>query len=197
MKKMSPMNIIFNSMFLLAALIFSSCAKKGTNVRAVKQTEGNVMNVATSTTSIAAASAQSLMYDINSISWPIPSETSAEVHIDSEIKTPTNKFIAISTNHKSEGVDSRGVTDDTENATKLDIRARCVGENCEKYLMLATIVKGGYAIHQLAVISYSNDCKYNLENVNYTVKSFYQNLDQLAQQNNIQPRNDRETNCPE
>ncbi len=193
MKKLSLIQV----MFLLTALTFTSCAKKGASVRAVKQTEGNVMNPATSTPSVAAASAQSLMYDVNSISWPIPSDSSAEVHIESEIKTPSNKFIAITTNHKSEGVDSRGVTDDSENGTKLDIRARCVGENCEKYLYLATIVKSGYAIHQLAVISYSNDCKYNLENVNYTVKSFYQNLDQLAQQNNIQPRNDRETNCPE
>lgn len=176
------------------SLMTSSCAKKGPNIRAVKQVEHNVMNPSVSTPSIRVADASNLLYDIVSISWPI--EGNDELKIESEIKTPDGRYIPVTTFHKNNN-DSVGVIDDSKvNGTLIDIRARCEGANCEKYLMLATIVKGGYAVHQLAVVSYSSDCKFNLQNTNYSVATMYSSLNDLAQRNGVGQQNDRETNCP-
>jgi hypothetical protein len=184
---------------LLSFSMFSvSCAKKGSAIRAIKQTDSKIMNPSVSTPSIRAADAQSLKYDMVSISWP--TENNSELKIEAEIKTPDGRYIPFTTFHKN-NYDSVGVIDDMEkNGTKIDIRARCEGENCEKYLLLATVVKGGFAVHQMAVVSYSSDCKFNLENINYTVARLYSGLDDLSQRNKATAQNDRptdgETNCP-
>jgi hypothetical protein len=187
------------AIFAGSFVLFSSCAKKGSPVRAVKtQTESTTMNNVTSTQSAQAAGAQALSYTITSISIPQSDESS--IKIDSEIKTPDGRYIPITTTHTA-NQDSVGVIDDREkNGNLIDIRARCVDNNnsyslnCEKYLMLATIVKNGYAVHQLAVVSYSNDCKFNLENISPAVSGLriYSSLDDLAQRNTAVPQND----CP-
>jgi len=180
------------SIFLASFILFSSCAKKDGPIRAIKQTESNITNPATSMLSVRTADAQNLLYDIISISWPISS--ASDLSINSEIKTPDGRYIPVTTSHKN-NKDSVGVTDDTQkNGTQIDIRARCEGANCEKYLMLATVVKGGYAVYQLAVVSYSSDCKFNLENLNPMVAGLkiYSSLDDLSQRNTIKALND----CP-
>ncbi len=193
---MKILKVITTFSFLVFSVTFMSCAKKGSPVRAIKQTEAKPMNAATSSQSQAAAGAQNLLYDVTSIAFPILNDT--EVTMNSEIKTPDGRYIPISTIHKN-NVDSVGVVDDMQiNGTKIDIRARCVDNNnnysanCEKYLYLATIVKGGYAVHQLAVVSYSVDCKFNLENLNPSVSGLrlYSSLDDLARRNTAQPQND-------
>ncbi len=196
---MNTVNLKTICLFALSTVVFVSCAKKGAPIRAIKQTGSKVMNVETSTTSRRAADAQNLLYDIVSISWP--SGEGAELKIESEIKTPDGRYIPVTTIHNG-GADSVGVIDDTEkNGNKIDIRARCEGANCEKYLMLATVVKGGYAVHQLAVVSYSSDCKFNLENLSPAAGvKIYSSLDDLSQRNKTAAINDRptdgETNCP-
>ena len=187
------------SIFAASFILFSSCAKKGSPVRAIKQTGSTPMNVVTSDQSINVAGTQKLLYNIMSISFPELSQDTSDVAINSELKTPDNRYIPITTTHKSDGYDSVGVIDDMEkNGTKVDIRARCIGQNCEKYLMLATVVKSGFAVHQLAVVSYSTDCKFNLENLNPAVPNLkiYSSLDDLAARNNTPALKDRETNCP-
>lgn len=184
------------SIFFFSFILFSSCAKKDGPLRAIKQTESNVMNPITSTPSVRAADAQNLLYDIVSISWPIAGSSagSFDLSINSEIKTPDGRYIPVTTSHQNNR-DSVGVIDDTEkNGTKIDVRARCEGANCEKYLMLATVVKGGYAVYQLAVVSYSTDCKFNLENLNPSVQGLriYSSLDDLSQRNTVKAQND----CP-
>jgi hypothetical protein len=194
MKKLSSTSLFKKFVVLtMITLVSFACAKKSSGVRAVKQTGSKVMNPAVSTPSIRQADAQNLLYDIVSISWPI--EGDGELKIESEIKTPDGRYIPITTFH-SNNYDSVGVIDDSQNGNKIDIRARCEGENCEKYLLLATIVRGGYAVHQLAVVSYSSDCRFNLQNTNHTVASMYSSLDELSQRNQISAQNDRETNCP-
>ncbi len=182
--------------FFIFSATFTSCAKKGAPVRAVKQTEAKPMNAATSSQSQTAAGAQNLLYDVTSIAFPILNDT--EITMNSEMKTPDGRYIPITTIHKN-NVDSVGVIDDMQiNGNKIDIRARCVdnnnnySENCEKYLFLATVVKGGYAVHQLAVVSYSVDCKFNLENLNPKVSGLklYSSLDDLAKRNTAVPQND-------
>jgi hypothetical protein len=185
-----------------------SCAKKGSAIRAVKQTDSKIMNPAVSTPSLQAINTQGLKYDMVSISWPTEnnSDSNSQLKIEAEIKTPDGRYIPFTTFHKN-NLDSVGVIDDMEkNGTKIDIRARCTdvqnnySDKCEKYLLLATVVKGGFAIHQMAVVSYSSDCKFNLENINYTVAKLYSGLDDLSQRNTATAQNDRptdgEANCP-
>lgn len=192
--KLQKMSFLMNSLVIISMLTFS-CAKKASSPRAVKQTGSKVMDAGVSTPSRLAAQTQKLDYDIVSISWP--AEQNGELKIESEIKTPDGRFIPITTIHNNNSnKDSVGVVEDAKNGNKIDIRARCEGDNCAKYLLLATIVRGGYAVHQLAVVSYSSDCLFNLQNTNYTVAAMYTSLDDLAQRNSIRAQNDRETNCP-
>ena len=198
MEQMKRMKQILTLGLIAISMSGVSCAKKGSAIRAVKQTDSKVMNPAVSTPSLQAINTQGLKYDMVSISWP--TENNSELKIEAEIKTPDGRYIPFTTFHKN-NLDSVGVIDDMEkNGTKIDIRARCEGDNCEKYLLLATVVKGGFAIHQMAVVSYSADCKFNLENINYTVAKLYSNLDDLSQRNTAAAQNDRptdgETNCP-
>ena len=175
---------------LITVVLLSSCAQKKSPVRSVKQTQSNTLNPVTSQASVRAADAQSLLYDITVLERPTIDFNSTP-QVTSEIKTPDKRYITISTTHQN-GQDSYGVIEDPQNGTKLDIRARCEGENCERYLLLVTVVKSGYALHQLAAISYNQDCSFNLENINYGVSGarFYSNLDELNQRNQIQAKND-------
>ncbi len=203
MKKTNLLNrqtLIIIGIFAGSFILFSSCAKKGSPSRVPKvQSESKPMNPVTSAASIQVSDAANLIYSITSISIPVID--GSELKIESEIKTPDYRYIPVKTLHKN-NIDSVGVVDDmAKNQTRIDIRARCVdndnnySSNCEKYLMLATIVnKSGYAVHQLAVVSYNNDCKFNLENLNPNVAGLriYSSLDDLAARNTAVPQND----CP-
>ena len=177
---------------LLMIVLMSSCAQKKTPVRSVKQTQSQMMNTTTSQPSIRAADAQSLLYDITVLERPT-FDFNNTPQVVSEIRTPDGRYISITTSHQG-SQDSYGIVEDSKNGVRLDVRARCVGENCEKYLLLVTVVKSGYAYHQLAAISYNQDCYFNLENINYSVNTarFYASLDELNQRNNVQSKND----CP-
>ncbi len=174
-------------------VILSSCAKKGSGVRAIKQTDSVMTNPAVSRPSIQAADTQQLLYGITSLERPeLASESDPQTRIKLEIRTPDQRYVPIETSH-IDGNDSFGFFDDTQkNGTKLDIRARCEGTQCDRYLLLVTVVKNGYAIHQLAAISYSSDCMFNLENINFAVPvaRMYANLNELSQRNTISARND-------
>jgi len=176
-----------------AIIVLSSCAKKGSGVRAIKQTDSVMTNPAVSTPSIQAADTQQLRYNITSLERPeLASDSDPQTRIKLEISTPDQRYLPIETLH-IDGNDSSGFFDDTtKNAVKLDIRARCEGEQCTRYLLLVTVVKNGYAIHQLAAISFIDDCKFNLENINFSVPGarMYSSLDELSQRNTISARND-------
>lgn len=187
---------VIEVLFTVSALVvLASCAKKGSGVRAIKQTESVMLNPAISKPSIQAADTQQLLYTITSLERPeLASESDPQTRIKLEISTPDQRYVPIETMHV-DGNDSFGFFDDTQkNGTKLDIRARCEGNQCDRYLLLVTVVKNGYAIHQLAAISYSVDCKFNLENINFTVApgKMYANLNELSQRNTIKAIND----CP-
>ena len=162
--------LIFAPLFL--ALITASCAKSPSGVRTVKQTSGNLVNAAASTQSIQAAVQQNLYYEMVSVTRP-----DEKVQVSIQVKTPAGMYLPITTDH-STSREAYGIYTDDKNGAQLEFRARCSDESCSKYTMLMTVVKGGNAYHQAAVVSYRNSCRFNVENINAAVNSnLYRNLD--------------------
>lgn len=162
--------LIFAPLFI--ALITASCAKSPSGVRTVKQTAGNVVNAATSTQSIQAAVTQNLYYEMVSVSRP-----GQNVQVEIQVKTPAGMYLPITTDH-STSREAYGIYTDDKNGAQLEFRARCSDETCSKYTMIMTVVKSGMAYHQVAVVSYRNACRFNLENINASVSSnLYRTLD--------------------
>jgi hypothetical protein len=158
----------------LLALCFTlaaSCAKKASEPIRIKsrQPVAKSINETVSKESQLQATNQQINYEITVIERPsLDSENQAEVIF--EVKTPDGRFVPITTSH-AKGSDAMGVFDDTaKNGIKLDIRARCEGDSCEKYLLLVTAVKNGYAHHQIVAISYASDCHFNVDHINHAVR---------------------------
>lgn len=190
--KLSQIKNLGMTIVILLGTILFSCAPKKAPLRTVKQTSKNIINPVTTEASIKAGNAQSLQYDITVLERP-NLEFSNNPVVTFEIKTPSQKYYTIQTNHPN-NQDSSGVMDDTENGFKLDIRARCEEVNCDKYTLLVTVVKAGYAVHQLIAVSYAQDCQFNLEVRNPEAQNvqLFTSLDQIAQAYIVSPRLD----CP-
>ncbi len=170
----------------LTAFSFS-CAKKATGVRTVRQTQAVAVNPAVSTPSTQAANNQNLLYTLTVVELP-GEATSGTFTVNSEIRTPMGKFIPITTTHTN-GQDVYGVYDDADTGAKLDIRARCLGSECNTYILLVTVIKNNYSVHQIVATSYlTNETSFNVENINASVApgSFYRSLDEVVQRNKLQ-----------
>lgn len=160
----------------LTAISFS-CAKKPSGVRTLRQTEQRIVDPNVTNASRNQAANQNVNYTMSVVEVPEPGSQPEELIINSEIKTPNGKFIPITTTHIS-GKDVYGILTDSDNGNKLDIRARCIGTSCEQYILLMTVVKNNYAVHQIVVVSYSHQSYFNLKEINYTTGiQFYQSLD--------------------
>lgn len=185
-------NLNSNKMILvlvMATFAFSglSCAKKESKIRGAK-TNQQVMNPQITNQSIQQADTQDISYMLNSVSAPVDNGNGTN-KVTSEILSRAANYIPIETTHAL-NQDTYGVYDDPTQGTKLDIRARCIGQSCEKYVLLITVVKNGYAYHQMAAISFANDDFFYSEQRNYRVATMYRNVDEvLAQHADLQPSN--------
>lgn len=183
-------NLKSNKMILvltMATLAFSglSCAKKESKIRGAK-TAQQTMNPQVTAQSIQQADAQAISYMLNSVSVPVDNGNGTH-SVTSEIVSRSSNYIPIETTHTA-NQDSYGIYDDNSQGTKLDIRARCIGSGCEKYVLLVTVVKSGYAYHQMAAISFKDDNFFYSEQRNYKVATMYRSVDEvLAQHANLQP----------
>lgn len=185
-------NLNLNKMIIyivLAGVAFSglACAKKQSKIRGAK-TNQQVMNPKITNDSILVAETQDISYMLNSVSTPEQNQNGSNT-VTSEITTRSANYIPIYTTH-IENQDSYGIYDDASQGTKLDIRARCLGSDCEKYALLITVVKNGYAYHQMAAISFKDDDFFYVEQRNYKVAQMYRNIDEvLAQNSQVQAGN--------
>lgn len=170
---------------VVASTLAVSCAKKPNGVRAVRQTESKTTNPVVSNPSINAANSQNLLYTLTVVELP-GEPTEGSFTVNAEIKTPMGKFIPITTTH-TQGQDVWGSYNDSDTGAQLDIRARCLGENCDTYILLVTVVKNGYSVHQVVAISYLTETFFNVENINANVapQSFYRSLDEVVQRNQL------------
>jgi len=186
MKTFNLTNLVLPLVVVISAFSFS-CAKKASGVRTVKQTEGKVMNQAVNTPSVSAGNAQGLLYNITVIDRPaLDQADESSFVINAEIKTPYGRFIPITTTH-TQGRDVLGTYSDTETSAQLDIRARCIGSQCETYVLLMTVIKNNQSVHQVLAISKSSEDFFHYENVNASVAPgyFYQSLDEVAQRKSL------------
>lgn len=167
--------------FLLATVAFSglSCAKKQSKIRGAK-TNQQTMSPQITNDSISVAQTQDISYMLNSISIPEQNEDGSHT-VTSEIASRAANFIPIYTTHTL-NQDSYGIYDDASQAAKLDIRARCIGAECAKYVLLITVVKNGYAYHQMAAISNKDEDFFHIEQRNYKVATMYRSVDEVLAQ---------------
>ncbi len=172
---MKKTTIYFIALIALSTVSLS-CAKKPSGVRTIKQTQGYAINQQQNNTSMNQANNQNQLYNVVSVELPEAGSQPEVVSVTSEIKTPYGQYLPITTTHTG-GKDVYGVLTDSMNGTQLDIRSRCLGASCEKYFLLVTVVKNNYAIHQIVVVSNSNQNFFRFQHINYTVGSFFQSLD--------------------
>ena len=186
MKTFKMTNLVLPLVVALSVFSFS-CAKKAEGVRTIKQTQGKVMNAAVNTPSTNAGNAQGLLYTISVIDRPMVDEADPNnLVINAEIKTPAGRYIPVSTTHVP-GKDVWGTYDDTDSGAKLDIRARCLKEQCATYVLLITVIKNGHSVHQILAISNSNEDFFNYENVNAQVAAnyFYRDIDDVVRRKGL------------
>lgn len=168
------------SLTVILSLFVFSCAKTPSGVRTVKQTNSQVINPAVSNPSVQAANNQGLLYQLTSLERPLEA-TDGSISVSSEIKTPGGLYVPVTTTHVN-GSDAGGTINDAGSQSTLDIRARCIGSDCEKYIMLITVIRNGSAVHQIAALSNKDLDYFTLENINVSVSlQFYRSLDELAQ----------------
>ena len=186
MKTLRLTPLALSIVVVLSAFSFS-CAKKANGIRTVRQTQANIVNPAVSNPSINQANNQNLLYTISVVE--LPGEAVAGTFtVNAEIKSPSNKFIPITTTHTN-GQDVYGVYTDEDSGTKLDIRARCIGAECNTYILVITVIKNNQPQHQIVATSYlTNETSFNVENINAQVApgSFYRSLDEVQERNKLQ-----------
>jgi len=156
-----------------------SCAKKQSKIRGAKTT-AQVMSPKITADSIAQGETQDISYLLNSVSVPEQNEDGSST-VASEITSRSSNFIPIFTTHTL-NQDSYGIHDDPSQGAKLDIRARCIGSECAKYVILITVVKNGYAYHQMAAISNKDENFFHVEQRNYKIATMYRTVDEVLAQ---------------
>jgi len=170
--------LVLLSLTMMCSLGFSSCAKKGTGVRSAPKTSATVVSPQSTAQAQQAAVSQNLSYTLEKIGWP-EVNPDGSISMSFELKNPQSQFLPITTSHFT-NQDAYGVYNDSINGVQLDIRTRCLGEGCEKYYTLVTIVKNNYAYHQIASLSYNTDCDFNVEHRNYQTAQLFNNLDEVV-----------------
>lgn len=165
-----------------------SCAQNASGTRGAK-TSSRIVRPQTSQASQQAAQVQNVNYILDSVS--APSQNSDGTYtISSEMHTPSGDYLPFSTTHTG-AQDAGGTYSDANSGNTLDIRARCIGDSCNEYVLLVTVVKNGYAYHQVAAISYANDCSYYVEERNTQIEQIYSSVQDVINQNsNLQAMND-------
>ena len=163
-------NVFLTITCLLLAMTSFSCAKKAAGVRQ-KKTESVNMNQMVSTQSEQLAMNQTLLYKIATISQP--EQTDSGVIVESDILTPANQYLPITTRHENGNLYSQGVYQDASKGAQVKIESRCTADDCSKYTMLVSVYRNNAVVFQNAAVSYKDDCKF------YTVSTTnsFQNLD--------------------
>ncbi len=183
------------SLFTLSLIFQFSCAKKAAGTRSITKTAAVDLNPSVTRPSAQIGSLQEqykVNYTVSKVDYPT-TNADGSFSVKSEIKTPLGQYIPLTTTHSAGQLDANGVYTDTVNNMKIDIRARCEGANCQKYLMLVTVIKDNYTYYQVSVISYNQDCHFSYEERSPRVATIFQSLSEMASAfSNTQPSND----CP-
>jgi hypothetical protein len=163
---------------LSLSLVAFSCAPKKQGVRAQAKTTGTPLNPGTSAVADQQAVAQNAIYKISSISFPEASDFG--VVVNSELLTPNNQYLPISTSHENGQLDSQGIFNDTSRGLQVYVNARCSDSECTKYLLLVTVVRNNQAVYQSGAISFKDDCNFYYVSNTSTTGSMHQSMDSFS-----------------
>jgi hypothetical protein len=178
---------------LSLSLVAFSCAPKKQGVRAQVKTTGTPLSPGTSAVADQQATAQNAIYKISSIS--LPESTGAGVVVNSDLLTPNNQYLPISTAHEKGQLDSQGIFNDTSRGLQVYVNARCSDSECTKYLLLVTVVRNNQAVYQSGAISYKDDCNFYYVSNTSTTGQMHQSMDSFSSTfANVQPSGDS-TSC--
>lgn len=149
---------------VLLAGLFSfgfSCAKQPSGVRVVKQVTGLAMNQAVSQQSMNDASAMGVSYLLKSIERPEKMDNGT-ITVKTEVQTPDGQYLPLTSNHTTEKPQAYGILN-LKSDEKLDVRAKCYGSECEKYIILVTVIKNNQSVYQIAAISNAHEDVFHYE----------------------------------
>lgn len=176
-------------LFLFSGLVFSSCAKKPSGVRATIKTQQTNLNPSVSAQADMQGASASADYKISTIA--IPTQTSDGFVVDVELLNPSGQVLPLSTHHENGNSDSEGVYTDSQRGLQVHILARCSAQdNCSKYTIIVTTLRNNQEIYQAAAISFKDDCKFNAVSSSFNVGQFLQSLNELNNKYNIAPTGD-------
>ena len=153
------LSLLLIQVLFLAAI--SSCSKAPTGIRPQVKNQKNDMNLQQSTAAAQAAASINANYSIATIA--IPENTDGGVAVRVELASPDGQYLPVRTVHEGNVTDSAGVYNDTQRGVQVQIESRCSNTvDCNKYMLLLTVLKDNTVVMQTFAISYRNDCRFKV-----------------------------------
>jgi hypothetical protein len=181
---------------VLFLVVMSSCSKSPSGVRPQIKNQQTVLNPQQSTAAQQAAASVNANYKIETIS--LPRVDGARLAIDVELASPSGQYLPVTTYHSGSATDSSGIYNDTQRGVQVRLEARCSNtSDCEKYMLLITVLKDSQVVFQQFAISYLSDCRFNVASTSAGNGSYYQDISAAEVAfSNVRPVGDIDT-CPQ
>ena len=188
------LNLFLIQVLFLAAL--SACSKAPTGVRPGVKNQQNDLNPQQSTTAVQAAASVNANYSIATIS--IPENTAAGVKVNVELASPNGQYLPVTTVHEGNVTDSAGVYNDNQRGVQVQIESRCSNTvDCNKYMLLLTVLKDNTVVMQTFAISYRNDCRFKVVSSSSGNGNYFRDISAAeSQYSNVYEVGDIDT-CPQ
>lgn len=170
-----------------AGFLFS-CSPKAAGVRGQVKTGQTNLDPSISAQSNQIAAQQGNLYEIRSVTLP-KAATSGGWDIDVVLSTPNNDSISLTTHHDSANLSTEGTFPDKARDLIVKAQSRCSSDNCEKYILLVTVLKNNAADFQTGAISFKSDCNFFSISIGRTVANLFTSLDQFNSKYNPTPAN--------
>ena len=195
---MSQINTLKVIRFVLIQILFfsmlSACSKAPSGVSAHAKTQQNNLTPAASSQANQVAASLNANYNIATIS--LPKKNSSDISINSELTSPSGEVLPLTTVHSSAGLDSYGIYNDTQRGLQVRVDARCSNSSdCNKYILLVTVMKSNQMVYQTFAISYKDDCTFSVASTSVDSGKFFRELNAAENAYSISPVYDIDT-CP-
>lgn len=186
--------LLIIQVLFLAAL--SACSKTPSGVRPQIKNQQNDLNQQQSVTASQNAAAINANYSIATIS--VPENTTAGVAVKVELASPNGQYLPLRTVHEGSVTDSSGIYNDNQRGVQVQIESRCSNTiDCNKYILLVTVIKDGQAVFQTFAISYKDDCRFNVVSASPGNGTIYRDISSAeVARSNVIAAHDIDT-CPQ
>lgn len=181
---------------VLFLAVLNSCSKTPSGVRPQIKNQQNDLNPQQSVPAGQSASALNANYTIATIS--VPESTPSGVAVKVELSSPSGQYLPLKTVHEGSVTDSSGIYNDNPRGVQVKIEARCSNTiDCNKYMLLLTVLKDGQTVFQSFAISFKDDCHFNIVSANPGNGNIYRDISAAeVSYSNVKPAHDIDT-CPQ